>query len=126
MFGGADLPDFETLAKAMEIVQAAGGTITDEAKEQLLALGITEEQLTLFTRMGGRMGNMQFGAFGGTQQGITQGQGGGRNTQNGNQPSVPNSSRTGGYGMQQWILIGVLAAVLVGAIVFVANMKRRY
>lgn len=126
MFGGADLPDFETLAKAMEIVQAAGGSITDEAKEQLLALGITEEQLTLFTRMGGRMGNMQFGAFGGTQQGITQGQGGGRNTQNGNQPSVPNSSRTGGYGMQQWILIGVLAAVLVGAIVFVANMKRRY
>lgn len=142
MFGGADMPDFETLAKAMEIVQAAGGNITDEAKEQLLALGITEEQLTLFTRMGGRMGNMQFGAFGGTetdgtspeeqpaqggaQQGITQGQGGGRNTQNGNQPSVPNSSRTGGYGMQQWILIGVLTAVLVGAIVFVANYRRRY
>ncbi len=145
MFGGAELPDFETLAKAMEIVQAAGGTITDEAKEQLLALGITEEQLTLFTQMGERMGNMQFGAFGafgrggtdgtppetqpaqgGAQQGITQGQGGGRNTQNGNQPAVPNTSRTGGYGMQQWILIGVLAVVLVGAIVFVANYRRRY
>ncbi len=131
MFGGADLPDFETLAKAMEIVQAAGGSITDEAKEQLLALGITEEQLTLFTRMGGRMGNMQFGAFGGTEtDGISPeaqpAQGGGRDTQNGNQPSVPNTSRTGGYGMQQWILFGVLAAVLVGAIVFVANSKRRY
>ena len=131
MFGGADMPDSETLAKAMEIVQAAGGTITDEAKEQLLALGITEEQLTLFTQMGERMGNMQFGVGGradtdGIPPETQPAQGGGRDTQNGNQPSVPNTSRTGGYGMQQWILFGVLAAVLVGAIVFVANSKRRY
>ncbi len=130
MFGGIDMPDPATIAEAMAIMQAAGGTITDEAKEQLLALGITEQQLTLFTQMGGRMGNMQFGAFGRGETDGTNPQAqpaqGGRDGQNGNQPSDPNTLRTGGYGTQQWILIGVLAAVLVGAIVFVANVRRRY
>lgn len=43
-----EMPDQDVLRQAMEIVQAAGGELTDEVKEQLLALGITEEQLNLF------------------------------------------------------------------------------
>ena len=42
------MPDQDLMRQAMEIVQAAGGELTDEVKEKLLALGITEDQLAFF------------------------------------------------------------------------------
>ena len=50
---GWAMPDQQLMRQAMEIVQAAGGELTDSVKEQLLALGITEEQISFFEQMSG-------------------------------------------------------------------------
>ncbi|THF83526.1 spore coat protein CotH [Cohnella fermenti] len=54
--GKGDFPDMggldsEVMQQAMQLIQDAGGTVTDEIKSQLLALGLTEEQITMFTQM---------------------------------------------------------------------------
>ncbi|WP_086074443.1 CotH kinase family protein [Paenibacillus camerounensis] len=53
-FSGMDGLDSNIMRQAMEIIQGAGGTLTNEVKSQLLGLGLTEEQITRFTQMGNR------------------------------------------------------------------------
>ena len=59
-----NMPDHELMMKAMQILQDAGGTVTDEVKSKLLELGLTEEQISMLSKMGNRSqkrpgGNMQ-------------------------------------------------------------------
>lgn len=58
-----EMPDRQLMMQAMEILQQAGGNLTEEVKEQLLALGLTEEQIEMLS-------NMQNG-FGGGMNGDT-------------------------------------------------------
>ncbi len=51
--------DQEIMEQAMSIIQGADGEITDEIKEQLLKLGLTEDQITMFSNMGTRGGGRQ-------------------------------------------------------------------
>ena len=60
-----NMPDPGLMMQVMQILQEAGGTVTDEVKAKLLELGLTEEQISMFTqfengfpqRPGGNMRN---------------------------------------------------------------------
>jgi|GEM_PF-4553887 len=55
-FGGMEsMPDRELIQKAMPILQENGGVLSDEIKEQLLEMGLTEEQLAQVAEMTNRM-----------------------------------------------------------------------
>ncbi|QKS48892.1 CotH kinase family protein (plasmid) [Paenibacillus cellulosilyticus] len=43
--------DSDIMQQAMQLIQDAGGEITDEIKSKLLELGLTEEQITMFSQM---------------------------------------------------------------------------
>lgn len=51
-FQMGNMPDPQLMMKAMQILQDAGGTVTDEVKSKLLDLGLTEEEISMFTTMG--------------------------------------------------------------------------
>lgn len=51
-FQMGNMPDPQLMMKAMQILQDAGGTVTDEVKSKLLDLGLTEEEISIFTTMG--------------------------------------------------------------------------
>lgn len=46
-----NMPDRETMQKAMKIIQDAGGTISDEVKTKFKVLGLTDEQISMLTNM---------------------------------------------------------------------------
>ncbi|NLO38768.1 MAG: spore coat protein CotH [Ruminiclostridium sp.] len=48
-----NMPDRELMMQAMQILQDAGGTATDEVKSKLLELGLTEEQILMLSQLGG-------------------------------------------------------------------------
>lgn len=55
-FGGmGDMPDRELMKKAMPILQENSGVLSDEIKEQLLEMGLTEEQISQVTEMTSRL-----------------------------------------------------------------------
>ena len=141
-----NMPDQEIMRQAMEMLQQAGGELTDEVKEKLLALGITEEQLEFFTNM-----NRPFGMGGNPPD---QGQGmpeGGQmppdqGTQQGGQappemgerpqtnPQLPTqtnandapSSSFAGIITNAYVQLGALSVILVVAILVVAKLKKSY
>lgn len=45
-----NMPARELMIQAMQILQDAGGTITDEVKSKLLELGLTEEQISMLSK----------------------------------------------------------------------------
>ncbi len=47
-----NMPDGELMMQAMQILQDAGGSVTDEVKSKLLELGLKEEQISMFSNMG--------------------------------------------------------------------------
>ena len=51
MPGGMFDMDMEVMMKAMQIIEEAGGELTDEVKAALLELGITDEQIDMFFSM---------------------------------------------------------------------------
>ena len=115
MFGG-EMPDMSILMEAMQIIMGADGELTDEDKEALLDLGLTEEQIEMFAGMpngfpgGGRGGNAEP-----PQQGI--------NRPGGSGSAAEISSRIGldtGY----IATIGVLILILIGATLLVARPKK--
>lgn len=98
------------MRQAMEVLQQAGGELTDEAKEQLAALGLTEEQMQQFSSFGSR------------------GNGGGNARPDGNAPggnAVPGSAQatTGANGLL-WTAIATLC--LIVATVIIAKAKRKF
>lgn len=83
------------------------GDLTDEEKEQLAQLGISEEQLAQFSQM---MGNNQGGGPGGDKPDM----------QNGSSSSQQVVTLT----TKDWIFYGILALLLIGGILFIAKTPR--
>jgi len=50
-FDRGDMPDMETMQQAMQIIQNAGGEITDEVNAELKKLGLTDEQIDMLSNM---------------------------------------------------------------------------
>ena len=125
-----DMPDRDLMRQAMEIVQAAEGELTDEVKEKLLALGITEDQLAFFENsqggfpMGGGMPGQGIPQDGQAPPGLSQ--------PNQTPPEIteesttaPASNMTNPFSTN-FVWIGVLGAILAVAIIVVAKYKRSY
>ena len=115
-----DMPDRAVMQLAIQILQAAGGTITDGVKAELAGLGLTQAQIEMLADMpaGGQGGNRP-----------------GNMPQGGNQPAVnQNNQASTNASTQQAIstnMVNILMVsgfifILVGATIFVAKMKRRY
>ena len=140
MFGG-DMTDMNVMMEAMQIIMNAGGELTNEDLAALLELGLTEEQIEMFSSMqnGFPGGDRQGGFPGGDRQGGFPGgdAGGGQgNPPNGNadipaqglnRPSgnttgtAPQSNDITGY----VILIAILILLLAGAILFIAKPRKK-
>jgi len=105
-FGGMDIT---LMREAMEILEAANFELTGEVKEQLLALGLTEEQIELAANMMGG-GGFPGGEGGQSGRGARGGMPGQRSgTTAGNQNSA-------GYA----IVFAALMLILAGAVAIVA------
>ncbi len=124
------MPDQDLMRQAMEIVQAAEGELTDEVKEKLLALGITEDQLAFFENsqggfpMGGGMPGQGIPQDGQAPPGLSQ--------PNQTPPEIteesttaPASNMTNPFSTN-FVWIGVLGAILAVAIIVIAKYKRSY
>ncbi len=106
---GGDMPDGDVMRQAMEALQQAGGELTDEAREQLAALGLTEEQMQQLTSFGSRRS-------GGNARPDSNAPGGN---------AMPGSAvaATGANGLL-WTAIATLC--LLGATGIIAKTKRKY
>jgi len=135
--GGMFGMDMEQMQQAMQILQDAGDELTDEVKETLLELGLTEEQIEMIAVMlsrfpGGNMGQGGFPDRGGPNAfpGGNDAGGGWGNPPQGNMPdgngmgnpsgSVAQTGTNTGY----IILVVVLMILLAGAIVFMAKPRK--
>jgi len=133
------MPDQQLMRQAMEILQESGGELTNEVKEQLLALGISEEQLSFFEQMsggfspGGSPGGQNMPQDGRSFQVQDASQDGQTPPEANQQPPVqPEQSRTSttntitgsisGYALQ----LGMLGGILTFAILLVVKFKRSY
>jgi len=135
MFGGMDM---DLIQKAMQILQDAGGELTDDVKAALLELGLTEEQIDMFANMQNRMPGGNRGQDGfpdrGGQNGFPGGNdaGGGQGNppQGGNMPggngmgNPPGTAAQSGMNTGYIIMIAVLLFLLTGATVFIAKPKK--
>lgn len=117
-----NMPDRELMMQAMQILQNAGGTVTDEVKSKLLELGLTEEQISMLSQMGSGFpqrpgGNMQNPAGDNTK--IT--------PDNGNASLPFGGQTTGAASTTESLLIysGLFSLVLLSTC-FVAKKKRNY
>ena len=100
--------DREVMLKAMEIMQQTKGDITDEVRETLLSLGLTEEQFEQISAMAGE----QFDGMG--QK---------RNMPNrSDRPSPATPQR----GFNNVILLSVLSFMLSAALFLAARFKKSY
>ena len=118
---GGEMQNFnrEAIQRAMEIVEATGGSeLTEDQLSELQALGITEEQIDMFQGMGQ-------GGFGGERP--AGGQGGMGRPQGGQTAASPSSPSpvAPGYGAQPWLLLGGCTVLLLGGLLFVVFFKRR-
>ena len=126
-FPGGDF-DMDLMQQAMQIIMESGGQLTDEAREALLALGITEEQIEMFSGM------QNGGGFGGRQNGFPgqNSEGGQGNMPGGNnqQGSFPGGSRTNNPSASPQqntvyaVTVILLMILLAGAILFVAKPRK--
>lgn len=102
-FGGmGDMPDRELIVKAMPILQENGGVLSDEIKEQLLEMGMTEEQIAQVTEMTSRMP--------------------GRNAANQQSKAVSANAMDPTYAVSVFISLILLS----GAILFLMRAKKTY
>lgn len=117
-----NMPDRELMTQAMQILQDAGGIVTDEVKTKLLELSLTENQITMLSQIGNGFQQIP----GGNMQEPT-----GNNTR-----VIPNQSDTAlpvegqmarSENTTQSLLIysGLFALVLISTF-FVAKKKRNY
>jgi len=89
---------------------ASGGELTEELKEQLLALGITEEQIEIFASMQDRMGGPK----------------GGKAVPGGNRPGGTGNPATTAFmtSTSYAIVLGVLLLLLAGMMIFIAKPRK--
>jgi len=115
-----NMADPGLMMQAMQIIQEAGGNITDEVKTKLLDLGLTEEQISMFSQMG---------------RGFPQWPGGNMQNTMGNNGRMPDRGNTSPFrgntassiNTTQTLLIysGLFVFVLISTF-FVAKKKRNY
>lgn len=115
-----NMPNRELVMQAMQILQDAGGTVTDEVKSKLLELGLTEEQISMLSQMGNGFpqrtgGNMQNPAENNTK--IT--------PDKGDTSSPFGGQTTSGTSTTESLLIYSGLFVLVLLLTFFVAMKRR-
>lgn len=102
-FGGmGDMPNRELMEKAMPILQENSGVLNDEIKEQLLEMGLTEEQISQVTEMTSRMP--------------------GRNAANLQSKAVSANTMDPTYGVSVFVSLILLS----GAILFLMRAKKTY
>lgn len=102
-FGGmGDMPDRELMEKAMPILQENSGVLSDEIKEQLLEMGLTEEQISQVTEMTSRMP--------------------GRNAANQQSKAVSANAMDPTYAVSVFVSLILLS----GAILFLMRAKKTY
>lgn len=102
-FGGmGGMPDRELMEKAMPILQENSGVLSDEIKEQLLEMGLTEEQIAQVTEMTGRMP--------------------GRNAANQQSKAVSANAMDPTYAVSVFVSLILLS----GAILFLMKAKKTY
>ncbi len=102
-FGGmGGMPDRELMEKAMPILQENSGVLSDEIKEQLLEMGLTEEQIAQVTEMTGRMP--------------------GRNAANQQSKAVSANAMDPTYAVSVFVSLILLS----GAILFLMRAKKTY
>lgn len=133
------MPDQQLMRQAMEIVQAAGGELTDLVKEQLLALGITEEQISFFEQMSGGFSpggspdgdNMPpdgetFPLQTAPQDGQTPPEANMQPPVQPGQTGTSTTSSTTGSASSYTLQLGILGGILAIAILLVVKFKRSY
>lgn len=113
--GGA-MPDKEVMEQAMTILQSAGGKVTDVAREQLTALGLTAAQIEMLSNFSNRGNGDGMPGVSDTQSSDGSVQSGTDGTQSG-----LSEDETGSL-----ILVAVLMLCLVITTVFAARWKRKY
>jgi len=102
-FGGmGDMPNRELMVKAMPILQENSGVLSDEIKEQLLEMGLTEEQISQVTEMTSRMP--------------------GRNAANIQSKAVSANTMDPAYAVSVFVSLILLS----GAILFLMRAKKTY
>ena len=108
-FGGGNMPDMGVMQEAQQLM-ASGGELTEELKEQLLALGITEEQIEIFASMQDRMGGPK----------------GGKAVPGGNRPGGTGNPATTAFmtSTSYAIVLGVLLLLLAGMMIFIAKPRK--
>lgn len=107
-----NMPDRELMQKAMQILQEAGGQLTDEAKAKLTEIGLTDEQISMLTEMAGR------GQNGNTPPGKP-----GEAASTGGTVTPATNS---GYAGQYVVLLMVLLLLLVGSGLVLVKVKKKY
>lgn len=129
---GGNIPNMQLMQQAAQLIEEAGGEITDEVREKLLELGLSEDEITM-------LANMQ-GGFGG---GFPQGQIGNQTNAAGNFPDNNQNNRLPGQSENNTpftqpeassklsnpyslYLAGVLVLILISATVFAAKQKKNY
>lgn len=117
-----NMPDRELMMQAMQILQDAGGIVTDEVKSKLLELGLTEEQISMLSQIENEFpqrpgGNMRNPAENNTK--IT--------PDKGDTSSPFGGQTTNGTSTTESLLIysGLFVFVLLSTL-FVAKKKRNY
>ncbi len=102
-FGGmGDMPDRELMEKAMPILQENSGVLSDEIKEQLLEMGLTDEQISQVAEMTSRMP--------------------GRNAANQQSKAVSANAMDPTYAVSVFVSLILLS----GAILFLMRAKKTY
>ncbi len=137
-FGGPDIwPGGETfdmnlMQQAMQIIMGAGGELNDEVKAALLQIGLTEEQIEMFTNMqgGGNMQGRGSPGMDGSNDFSGGNEAGGGQADPGQRFNRPERNNDGTMPSQtaadtgHLIFIGVLLLVLIGATIFIARPRK--
>jgi len=108
--GMGDMPDIEVMEQVMQIIQEAGGTITDDVREKLTSIGLSEKQLEMILSMQNGM------RFGGDNQNLPNGNG------------FPNTdvASNNAVNLNYLLTVLILVVLLALTILFVAKQNRRY
>jgi spore coat protein CotH len=133
--GGMGVFDMELMPQAMQILMEAGGELTNEFKDALLELGLSEEQIeSLVDMQNGFPGMGGFGGFPDRESQSSFPGGGQRNIPGGNADNPqamnrPDWNNTGGMlvstgsNTSYAVLIVILLIILAGATVFIAKPR---
>lgn len=115
-FKNGTMPDMERMNQARQILSEAGGTLTDEVKQTLLELGLTEEEIEMISK-GGQGG---FSAAGDNSSMENAGQKMQRGS--GNHTAEIEEQQN----LKQYLIFGIAVLVLLSVTFFVARKKQSY